>query len=220
MTSISTTSQNNFLLNQLKFERVKNAYKEKWDDLNKELIKQGITGTFELCINCYKSERNLEIWLKKSKKTPFKLFKTYEFSANSGILGPKAMEGDLQIPEGFYQINVFNPESSYHLSLGINYPNSVDLARTGRANKPGGDIYIHGGNFTVGCIPLSDDKIKEVYLLAVFAKNGGQIAVPVNIFPFKMNEKNMENYSQKFPQHFSFWQTLQKGYLAFEKNKF
>ncbi len=220
MTSISAITQNNFLQNQLKFERFKQAYDEKWDNLKKELVSQGFEDIFELCINAYKNEGKLEVWLKKPYQRKFKLFRTYDFCAHSGTLGPKVIEGDLQTPEGFYKINVFNPKSIYHLSLGVDYPNSVDLARTGIANKPGGDIYIHGNCVTVGCIPLTDDKIKEVYLLAVFAKNDSQNTMPVNIFPFKMDERNMENYSRKFPQHVEFWQSLQKGYLAFEKNNF
>ena len=91
--------------------------------------------------------------------------------------------------------------------------------RTGALDNPGSDIYIHGGCFTVGCIPLTDDKIKEVYLLAVIAKNCGQNNIPVNIFPFKMNERNMKIYSEKFPEQLEFWQSLQKGYLAFENKK-
>lgn len=220
MTSISAIAQNNFLQSQLKFERVKQAYDEKWNSLKKNLVTEGYNDNYELCINAYKSEEKLEVWLKKPSEAKFRLFKIYDFCEHSGTLGPKVMEGDLQTPEGFYQINIFNPESSYHLSLGIDYPNNVDLTRTGPANKPGGDIYIHGNCVTVGCIPLTDEKIKEVYLLAIFAKNGGQNTMPVNIFPFKMDEPNMKNYSQKFPQHVAFWQTLKQGYLAFEQNKF
>lgn len=217
--TLPAIAQNNFLQNQLKFERVKQAYDEKWNNLKNDLVAKGYSDSYELCINAYKSEGKLEVWLKKSNEAKFSIFKTYDFCEHSGNLGPKVIEGDLQTPEGFYQINVFNPESTYHLSLGVDYPNSVDLARTGLVNKPGGDIYIHGNCVTVGCIPLTDDKIKEVYLLAVFAKNGSQKSIPVNIFPFKMNEKNMETYSEKFPQHLVFWQTLQKGYLALEKRK-
>lgn len=220
MMNNSTIAQSPFLSSQLRFERVQNAYNEKWNDLKIELNNQGFDDTFELCINAYKNEGKLEIWLKKLDETKFKFFKTYDFCAHSGTLGPKVIEGDLQTPEGFYEINIFNPESSYHLSLGVNYPNNVDLKRTGKKNKPGGDIYVHGDCFTVGCIPLTDEKIKEVYLLAVHAKSNGQEKIFINIFPFKMNKNNMNILSEKYPQHLKFWQTLQKGYLAFEENKF
>ena len=109
--------------------------------------------------------------------------------------------------------------SNFHLSLGVNYPNSVDLARTGKNRKTGGDIYIHGNCVTVGCIPLTDEKIKEVYVLGVEARNNGQDKIPVNIYPFKMTNANMQKYLAQFPSQLSFWKTLQPGYLAFEKHR-
>ncbi len=131
MMTIPSLAQNTFKANQLKFERVKNAYDEKWATLQKDLQKAGIVGKFELFIAAYKAEGKLELWLKTDQQSKYRLFKTYDFCAHSGTLGPKIMEGDLQTPEGFYKINVFNPESTYHLSLGVDYPNMVDLARTG-----------------------------------------------------------------------------------------
>ncbi len=59
-------------------------------------------------------------------KNLLSLFKTYKVCALAGTLGPKRMEGDYQVPEGFYYINEFNPQSNYYLSLGINYPNESD----------------------------------------------------------------------------------------------
>lgn len=219
MLASPASPQNTFKQNQLKFERVKNAYAEKWASLQTELQSAGLTGNFNLYIAAYKSEGKLELWLKTPDKKHYKLFKTYDFCAHSGTLGPKVIEGDGQTPEGFYKINVFNPESSFHLSLGVDYPNKVDAIRTGKGNKTGGDIYIHGNCVTVGCIPLTDEKIKEVYVLAVEARNGGQDEIPVNIFPFKMTDANMKKYSTQFPQQASFWQTLQKGYAVFDKDK-
>lgn len=216
MTISSSFAQTTFKENQLKFERVKNAYNEKWATLQKDLQKVQLNNDFQLFIAAYKTEGKLELWLKTAKQKQFKLFRTYDFCAHSGIIGPKIMEGDLQTPEGFYNINVFNPESTYHLSLGVDYPNKVDLARTGTSKKPGGDIYIHGNCVTVGCIPLTDEKIKEVYVLAVEARNNGQLEIPVHIFPFKMTAANLKKYTTLYPQQASFWKTLQKGYLAFE----
>ncbi len=212
-------AQNSLLQNQLKFERVKNAYDQKWAELREELSKQKYGHVYELFIAAYKSEGKLEIWLKKPNQQQYSLFRSYDFCEHSGTLGPKLIEGDGQTPEGFYTINVFNPESSFHLSLGVDYPNSVDLARTGKDKKPGGDIYIHGNCVTVGCIPLTDEKIKEVYLLTLFAKGGGQKEIPVYIFPFKMTDGNLKKYSEKFPQHTAFWETLQMAYKKFAQNK-
>ena len=68
----------------------------------------------------------MEIGLKAMLKTAFTLFKTYKVCMQSGSIGPKRSEGDNQVPEGFYYINEFNPNSNYHLSLGLNYPNASD----------------------------------------------------------------------------------------------
>lgn len=204
---------------QLQFERVKNAYDEKWTSLREVLSKFSIGHSPLMLINAYKAEKTLEVWMKNPRDKFYQLVKVYESCASSGTLGPKVMEGDKQTPEGFYYINVLNPMSNYHLSLGINYPNNVDLERTGKYNNPGGDIYIHGSCETIGCIPLTDDKIKELYLLAIFSTDLKSKKIPVNIYPFKMTDKNMKKYSLQFPTHLAFWKTLQPGYLAFEKNK-
>src|SRR5690606_11025729 len=98
----------------------------------------------------------------------FTLVKTYPVCSSSGLPGPKRKKGDRQTPEGFYHIDRFNPQSAFHLSLGINYPNSSDKI-LGHSD-PGGDIFIHGSCVTIGCVPLTDDLIKEVYVLAVEAK--------------------------------------------------
>ncbi|WP_316771752.1 murein L,D-transpeptidase family protein [Pedobacter frigiditerrae] len=212
-------AQNNFKTAQLKFERVRNAYADKWSSLQKNLQSAGYNGPFEIYMAAYKTEGKLEIWLKTANQSQYKLFKTYDFCAHSGTIGPKVIEGDGQTPEGFYKINVFNPMSNFHLSLGLDYPNKVDVARTGKGNKTGGDIYIHGNCVTIGCIPLTDEKIKEVYVLAVEARNAGQGDIPVSIYPFKMTDANMKKYGAQYPLQVAFWQTLQKGYLAFEKDK-
>ncbi|RZL47569.1 MAG: hypothetical protein EOP00_11580 [Pedobacter sp.] len=215
----SALAQQNFKKDQLKFERVRNAYDEKGEKLQKELHKAGFTSNFQLFITAYKAEGKVEVWLKGNGQNQFKLFKTYDFCAHSGTLGPKVIEGDGQTPEGFYKINVFNPMSNFHLSLGVDYPNAVDNFRTGKDRRTGGDIYIHGNCVTIGCIPLTDDKIKEVYVLAVEACNYGQANIPVYIFPFKMIDEKMKRYIAQYPQQGEFWRNLQHGYAYFEKYK-
>ncbi|WP_113662046.1 L,D-transpeptidase family protein [Pedobacter nanyangensis] len=215
----STSAQKGFKQQQLKFERVKAAYDLKWAFLEKELKQAGFDKGYQLYIAAFKAEGKVELWLRAQNQLAFTLFKTYAFCAHSGILGPKIMEGDLQTPEGYYYINVFNPMSNFHLSLGVDYPNEVDKARTGKDRKTGGDIYIHGDCVTVGCIPLTDDKIKEVYLLAMEAKDKGQTQIPVHIFPFRMTKANLEKYGPKYPQNLALWKTLQAGYLYFMQHK-
>jgi murein L,D-transpeptidase YafK len=179
----------------------------------------GIGDEFSMLINAYKTEGKLEVWLKNRRDKTYSLFRTYDFCAHSGTIGPKLFEGDGQTPEGFYHISAFNPMSNFYLSLGINFPNSVDYARTGKDRSPGSDIYIHGNCVTVGCIPLTDEKIKEVYILAVEAKNAGQVKITVNIYPFNLSDGNLKNYTAQFPKQGPFWKTLQPIYSFFEKNK-
>src|SRR6202012_3395384 len=92
----------------------------------------------------------------------YKLIKTFRICAVPGSLGPKRAEGDHQMPEGYYFIEEFNYKSDYYLSLLLNYPNYSDKAM-GSIVRLGGDIYIHGGCVTVGCMPMTNDGIKEIY---------------------------------------------------------
>ncbi|OFY92566.1 MAG: hypothetical protein A3K10_04015, partial [Bacteroidetes bacterium RIFCSPLOWO2_12_FULL_31_6] len=180
------TIDSNFKKEQLKSSHVKQAYAEKWSSLKTQLNQLNVdTNSFNIFIRIFKKEAILELWAKSSKDTCFKLFNTYDICASSGDLGPKRKQGDGQVPEGFYEISVFNPYSSYYLSLGINYPNQSDRIISGKGDL-GGDIMIHGNCVTIGCIPITDDKIKEVYTLAVEAHSKGQAKIQVHSFPAKM----------------------------------
>lgn len=188
----------------------------------KSLIKELQTtdiqpNTTRIFLRAFKQEQKLEAWVKSKNDQKFQLFKTYDFCKTSGTLGPKRREGDLQIPEGFYHINRFNPKSKFHLSLGINYPNASDLVLSDK-EKPGSDIFLHGGCVTVGCIPITDEKIRELYLLASFAKDAGQTQIPVHIFPFKMSNKNLNTLGSQ-NSNIDFWKNLQPIYHYFERNK-
>ncbi len=116
------------------------------------------------------------------------------------------------MPEGFYAIDRFNPNSAYYLSLGLNYPNAADRA-LGEPD-PGGDIFIHGGNVTIGCLPITNVGIAEVYLLAARARAGGQRAIPVHIFPFPLTREELPRHQDN--PNFTFWQGLAPQYAHFE----
>jgi murein L,D-transpeptidase YafK len=210
-----------FKVLQQKAPRVKSAYSEKWKDIQSSLTKEGyIPGDFEMLIRVFKYEKKVELWLKPKNSTQFTLFKTYNICYYSGGLGPKRKQGDGQVPEGFYNIALFNPYSNYHLSLGLNYPNASDKI-IGKTNL-GGDIMIHGNCVSIGCIPITDTYIKEVYLLAVEAKNSGQNTIPVYIFPSKMDEDGMNYLSEKYSGNnelLAFWKNIKVGYDSFETNK-
>ena len=151
----------------------------------------------EMYIRSFKYDRQLEVWVKSADNESFKLFKTYRVCMQSGTMGPKRIEGDYQIPEGFYYINDFNPNSNYHLSLGLNYPNASDRILADEAH-PGNNIYIHGNCVSVGCLAISDEPIEEVYILANQAKEAGQDFIPVHIFPVKYNVKKSSDYLTQF----------------------
>jgi murein L,D-transpeptidase YafK len=214
--------QESFKHTQLKFARVKDAYSEKENTvkkyfLNKNLKYQG----YSIFLRAFKKERMLEVWVKEAGSSNYQFLTEFDFCATSGILGPKRKEGDGQIPEGFYHINHFNPQSNFHLSLGINYPNQSDKL-LGDKTSPGSAIYIHGNCVTIGCIPISDDKIKELYIMAVEARNNGQNQIPVHIFPAKLTADNLAELQSDYPDKpdlIEFWKTLQPVFLDFEKRK-
>ena len=203
-----------FHKDQMRFERVRDAYEAKEIYLKKLLTSKGFTSfDYDLFLRAFKHEEILEVWLKRKKSYDYQLLTTYDFCKNSGQLGPKRMEGDYQIPEGFYRISHFNPKSNFLLSLKVNYPNDSDKILSD-PTSPGSDIYIHGGCQTTGCIPLTNDKIQELYLLAIEAKEEGR-NIPIHIFPTKNFEEILEEDSEYFP----FWGNLKTVFDDFEKDK-
>lgn len=214
--------QSSFKDTQLKNSRVKTAYDEKEVTVEKYFSDKNLSmDKFQLFLRAFKKEQTLEVWVKEKNKEQFVLLHAYDFCSTSGTLGPKRKEGDLQIPEGVYQINHFNPLSNFHLSLGINYPNESDKI-LGNKKHPGGAIYIHGNCVTIGCIPITDDKIKELYVIAVEARNGGHEKIPVHIFPSRLETGTVENLikEQKADATTSaFWKNLEPIYQDFEKSK-
>jgi murein L,D-transpeptidase YafK len=173
-------------------------------------------------IRTFKFDRQIEVWVKDDTSTKYKLFKTYKICMQSGTTGPKRMEGDYQVPEGFYHINEFNPNSNYHLSLGINYPNASDRILSD-ASRPGGAIYIHGNCVSTGCLAISDEPIEELYVLASASKNKGQEFIPVHIFPVKYSNKSSMEYlnntikDNAYLQHFN--QNIKEVFDYFETEK-
>lgn len=200
-------------------DRVELAIEEKKAFLTKELSNLNIDWqAVNIFIRGFKQEKILEIWVKNKEQATFQKLLEYDFCKLSGELGPKRKEGDFQVPEGFYKIDRFNPQSSYYLSLGINYPNKSDKIR-GDKNKPGSDIFIHGNCVTVGCIPITDDKIKELYILAKQANSNGQDTIHVNIYPARLTHENIEYLKTKYQAQIDFWKELKVIYDQFEKTK-
>lgn len=128
-----------------------------------------------------KEEKKLEVWARGSKGK-FKFIRDYDIKAASGKQGPKLRQGDKQVPEGVYRVVRLNPNSNYHLSMKLNYPNEFDLAHAemeGRT-QPGSDIFIHGKAVSAGCLAMGDAAIEELFVLAahVGAENISVVIAP------------------------------------------
>lgn len=217
--SFSQIKTRAFKASQLKNARVKEAYDTKWPQLQEELKAEKINETsYDIYLRAFKQEKKVEVWLKNPGETRYILFKTYDICASSGELGPKRKEGDGQVPEGFYQIDLFNPKSDYYLSMRVNYPNSSDLILK-EGVSPGGAIMMHGECVTIGCLPMTNDKIKELYILCLEARNRNN-PIYIDIFPAKLTAENLKLLEDAYPKSkTSFWKTLKPVYDYFELNR-
>ena len=168
----------------------------------------------EIFLRAFKHERELEVWARNDSDS-YRLVAAFPLTASSGVAGPKRREGDRQVPEGCYHVAVFNPKSLFHLSLGLNYPNAADRVHAD-AEKPGGEIYIHGGAKSVGCLAIGNAAIEEVYLLALGARESGQTVIPVHIFPARMAGPQWPEFVRQHPEQQAFWAQLAPIYEAFE----
>jgi murein L,D-transpeptidase YafK len=173
-------------------------------------------------IRSFKYDRMLEVWVKGNTREQYKLFKTYKVCMQSGTMGPKRMQGDYQVPEGFYHINEFNPNSNYHLALGLNYPNASDKILSDSLH-PGNAIYIHGNCVSTGCIAITDVPIEELYIIATHVKSGGQDFIPVHVFPVKYNVRRSADYLAQTlkskPALIEFTAKLKEAFNFFEEKK-
>ena len=222
-TSLQSTSSTTFVDYQKSFPRIYEAIIRKEDTLIKQFQEKNLVWPAKyIYLRSFKYDSQLEVWVKYTPNEKFKLFKTYKVCAMSGSLGPKRMQGDYQVPEGFYYINEFNPKSMYHLSLGLNYPNSSDKLLADSI-QPGGEIYIHGSCVTTGCIPITNNQIEELYILATYAKNAGQDFIPVHIFPIQYKNKKSVDYLAKFlkdfPEYTGLNTEMKRAYDYFDKTK-
>lgn len=141
-------------------ERAKPLWLKRFQAINKTFPPKHLTWV------AYKKERRLDVWDTSDK--PAVLVHSYPIQAASGQAGPKLREGDRQVPEGMYRIEGFNPNSSYHLSMKLNYPNAFDLthAKAEGRDQPGTNIFIHGKAVSIGCLAMGDEAIEELFYLA------------------------------------------------------
>ncbi len=163
----------------------------------------------------------VEVWAGNGTSSPLALVLSHPICRLSGVSGPKTREGDLQVPEGYYSNSALNPNSSYHLSLRVDYPNASDRVRNRkRSDFPlGGDIMVHGSCVTIGCIPIQDEPIEEVYLLVAEAF-ASKRRVPIHIFPQPMTESvaaALQARTDVDDDTKALWRELQQGWALFEQ---
>lgn len=220
--TLSSFSTGSFKDEQKKYARVRQAYADKEMIVKDLLAKNGIDNiNMRIYLRAFKAENKIELWAKNKYDHSYKLIREYDVCQTSGSPGPKRVQGDLQIPEGYYHIDRFNPYSNYYLSLGINYPNRSDKI-LGVKGRLGGDIFIHGACVTIGCLPITDDKIKELYIFCVEAKDNGQTTIPVTIFPAKMTDTKYNDLKTKYrsdTDKLGLWDDLKLGYDYFNETK-
>lgn len=166
-------------------------------------------------IRVFKQEGILEAWLGDEETGRYALYKTYPICKFSGTLGPKLKEGDKQAPEGFYLVGArqMNPNSQFHLSMNIGFPNAFDRAH----GRTGSALMIHGGCESTGCFAVTDRAIEEIYLLVDNAMRNGQEYVNIHSFPFRMTPENLAMHANN--KWYDFWTNLKAGYDAFEATK-
>ena len=160
----------------------------------KIILVMALFATLSACsskFRTYDGPEVTQVWVYKERRTMYllhndELLKAYKFDLGFAPEGDKQIEGDGKTPEGRYYIDRRNPNSDFHLSIGISYPNAQDrLEAMSLLESPGGDIFIHGrgptvknpdSDWTWGCIAVTDREIEEIYAMV---KDG----TPINILP-------------------------------------
>lgn len=140
-----------------------------------------------------------------------RFIRKYPIKRASGKLGPKRKEGDRQVPEGLYGIDLLNPNSRYRVSVRIDYPNAADRKQAreeGRTQGLGGWIMIHGGASSIGCLAMGDPVSEEIFTLV--AESGRQ-NVKVILTPVDMRVRKLPKRAREQPK----W--VQKRYAKISK---
>jgi murein L,D-transpeptidase YafK len=211
-----------FKRQQMGYPRVRTAFAEKEAGVKQLFASRNLAyPPRRVFVRVFKLDRVLELWASGADSGRFELIKAYPICYSSGDAGPKRRQGDNQVPEGFYTIEQFNPFSNFHLSLKVSYPNRSDRILGGGANL-GGDIFIHGNCVSIGCVAITDDLIKELYVIAVEARSAGQTQIPVHIFPTRMNDRGLAALRRSNPEGnalWTFWLNLKEGHDYFESRR-
>ena len=218
----SATNSSSFRDNQMNFTRVREAYSQKETAVIKNLAEHFIShDSLQIYLRAFKTEKKIEVWAKNICDPTFTLIKEFPICEISGTVGPKRRSYDLQVPEGFYHINELNPYSKYFLSMRISYPNASDSIRGNRAHL-GNLIYIHGNCESSGCIAITDERIKELFVYCIEAYNSGQKEINITIFPEQLTDTNYALLTKGYSKNkdkISLWTDLKRSYDLFIQTK-
>jgi len=193
--------------------RAQAALKRVAPAIDARLLALGASKPTRLYLRIFKQEGALEAWVATAQG--YRLFASYPICSWSGRLGGKHKEGDLQAPEGIYEIRAkqLNPSSRFHLSFNLGFPNAYERAQ----GFTGSDLMVHGNCVSIGCYAMTDPLIEEIYALVSRALAGGQSAVPVHAFPFRMSAENLLSHQKRArtPADRALWRQLQAVYQAY-----
>jgi murein L,D-transpeptidase YafK len=183
--------------------------------LGRDVAEAGFDWGAPVFIRIFKHESELEVWIKRAGR--FELFRAYPVCRWSGWLGPKLKQGDRQTPEGFYRVarGQLNPASAHHLSFDLGFPNAFDRAH----GRTGAYLMVHGGCSSAGCYAMTDRGVDDIYRLVEAALKGGQAAVLVHAFPFRMTDFKRTVLGLGNEEWHDFWDNLAEGYHAFEATR-
>lgn len=177
------------------------------------LKEKGLATGAAMFVRVFKAESELEVWMQKGDR--FELFATYPICHWSGTLGPKISEGDKQSPEGVYTVSSkqLHMIGRHPRSLNLGFPNALDR----QFQRTGSYILIHGGCGSVGCFAMTNPVIEEIFSLSQAALKGGQEALHVHVFPFRMTEQKLRAYA--LHEWYDFWRNLKDIHDSFERTR-
>ncbi len=218
----SGMTSDSFREKQMKYTRVKEAYAAKGKIVDKTLSGHSISrDSLRIYLRAFKTEKKIELWAKNISDSVFVQIREFPICELSGSVGPKRRYRDLQVPEGFYHISDLNPFSRYYLSMEINYPNASDSIM-GVKGHLGNEIFIHGSCISSGCLAMTDDRIRELYVYCIEAYNSGQKEIGLTIFPAMLNDARYSGLIAGYSSNkdkISLWADLKKSYDLFNRTR-
>ena len=191
----------------------RSAWIQQADFLRPRLAAMGLRIGDPIHLRIFKQSRELELWIQGADG--YVLYRNFPICDVSGTLGPKRFEGDFQAPEGFYSVarERLHPHSEFHLAFNLGYPNEFDRA----LGRTGSNIMIHGSCASNGCFAMTDYYMEQIYMLTEAALRGGQPAVGVEIYPFRMTDENLTaNADSSWAE---FWRSLRPAHDHFLEHR-